>query len=432
MVRCADDDRKLRYTVATRARAAPVMVTITDGKYDIAVLAKRLEQSRTEAEDGNVSFSSFDFHDIHAVLGSSLVLDNGIPRYEQQGIIQSAMFAAGKAGTITKASLLREVSTAECAYMRQPVRPFVVATSLSFKWFSKLRRTSVDGNAVTFSSTLPARFRFESIRDRIQKYCPNAEYRHFVATRVHVESRTPFAAVYKALDSLDLLRGHLNLAINRATSSRMTFGERPPVNQVRLGPIHTVHETSGRLATEAFWHEPVHQCSSHLAKLDRKWESLRDIIKGIRTRLRRIPYADELRPAFLRYARALDPLDYEVAFTKLWGVLEYLTHTVGGRYSETISRSVFLFQNREFNRIVLEHLRDARNRVVHHDEKSEQEEVLLFQLKRYVEAVFFFHLNVGQMFMSLADAAAFLELPADKAILRAHIARYRRAIRFLR
>jgi hypothetical protein len=125
-----------------------------------------------------------------------------------------------------------------------------------------------------------------------------------------------------------------------------------------------------------------------------------------------------LKNALLRYCRALDFYNYETAFLKLWSILELLTDTVGQRYDTTIKRTSFLFANREFHKEVLEHLRFQRNLYVHHSEQSEEAEIILFQLKRYVEKILLFNIFSKYKFQNIQEFASFLSLPTKKDDLK--------------
>ena len=83
-------------------------------------------------------------------------------------------------------------------------------------------------------------------------------------------------------------------------------------------------------------------------------------------------------------------------------------------------RASFLYADpeREVHVQTLNHLRHYRNRSVHGGESSATIEAYLYQLKRYVEQLFLFHLTNSYGFRSFERAAAFLSLPPGPADLR--------------
>jgi hypothetical protein len=117
----------------------------------------------------------------------------------------------------------------------------------------------------------------------------------------------------------------------------------------------------------------------------------------------------------------LDSFEWETSFLRLWGVLETLTGTQPYESHDlTVKRAAFLYADpeRELHMQVLNHLRHYRNRSVHRGEGSETIEAYMYQLKRYVEVLLFFHLTSDYRFESLAKAAEFLDLPPKPADLR--------------
>ncbi len=247
-----------------------------------------------------------------------------------------------------------------------------------------------------------------------------------------MRARTEAAAFNEALETLDFLRGVWNFWINSGVSMRHSSGPRKPVNPILLGPTQTLHRPSGALATDVFWCQPQHEqfdtVYSPLAKLAK----ISTFESKVRARLGEISYGRNLRNLLVRYVRALDSVDYYVAFNRLWSVLEHLTAAVGD-YKALINRVVFLYshQDRAYLRLLMEHLRDVRNGIVHMDELRGPMETYLFQLKSLgVEPVVRFHLAQGKRFSSLNAAGQFLDLPTDPELLRERVQSFRLALRF--
>lgn len=122
---------------------------------------------------------------------------------------------------------------------------------------------------------------------------------------------------------------------------------------------------------------------------------------------------------------------FESAFVALWAVFEHLTHTVGESYSTTVKRCLILHDDPAYHRMILEHLRSKRNRIVHFTEQTEYGETLVYQLKRYVEEALRFHLGSSGTYASIGEAATFLDLPSDPKILEDQIKLRRRALKYI-
>ncbi len=179
------------------------------------------------------------------------------------------------------------------------------------------------------------------------------------------------------------------------------------------------------------WHEsdyikPVRSSE----ELSWRWTKAKKYEGDVRLWLARSAYAARLEDALRRYTRALDSFDWEASFLRLWGLLETLTGTQPHESHDlTVKRATFLYEDpeREFHVQVLNHLRHYRNRNVHGGESSETIEAYLYQLKRYVEDLLLFHLDPPSYcrFESIAQAAAFLNLPPGPADLRRRVGEFR-------
>ena len=254
---------------------------------------------------------------------------------------------------------------------------------------------------------------------------------NYADVSVSVSARTTAEAAEKALERVDYVRGIWNLWKNRGYSMRHSSGQRNPVNTILLGPIHTLHNDNGSLATESWWYEPQYQGPVDLFRDKVKAEKMLEFMGKFRGLLYKSHYKDELIQAVVRYVRSLDSRDWDDAYLRLWGVLELLTGTVSESYAVTVRRASYMFSDKEYAHQVLTHLRDYRNKSVHVGSDSGDIEALMYQLKRYVEVLIEFHVANNYRFTSIADAAEFMDMPNDKSLIDAKIRKLRHAKEFL-
>lgn len=248
---------------------------------------------------------------------------------------------------------------------------------------------------------------------------------------VSVEERTLEAAADKALDRLDCIRGIWNLFENRRHWVRHSGGLRKPVNQILLGPIHTLHKKTGELATDLWWYEPQYRGQVNVYKDVRKINPMYKFMRDVRKLLNASLYKKELVEGILRYVRALDARDWNDAYLRLWSVLEHLTSTVSEPYGVTIRRASFLFEDIKYNLQVLSHLRDIRNDLVHSGSEPNDIEIMMYRLKYYVECLMEFHLANRCKFVSLADTGGFLDVNPDSKWIAKKMRALRLASKFL-
>lgn len=185
-----------------------------------------------------------------------------------------------------------------------------------------------------------------------------------------------------------------------------------------LGPIHTLHYLNGKLATTDHWYEILFSEEVKAVDITKNFNVLKNEEKKARLRLKRIPYKDELKKAFLRYNNALDIIDFSNSIVNLWSILEYLTYTTEKSYSQTISRTCFLYKEFRLVQHFLEAFRDSRNKIVHFSERDDRGEILVYQLKYIVENLISFHLFNTFKFSSREELGNFLDLPKDSTALR--------------
>jgi hypothetical protein len=414
------------------------------GNFDIGLLLQIIERrTRRNSATGKVSFNLNDgmFDDALAVLESSVSFNKAIPESMYRRLTFHSLRAVAKSKTLTVEAFEDELDKQEQDYLRTSTQRYVLTTSLSARNLSdSLSHTGISDARITFGEWLPKHFQRE--HERMRQYGRDVLFgdlpkytdmmRRYTFARVSVWAKSEIEAVESALNGLNLLRGIWNYYLNYPQARRRSAGQRNPVNGIVLGPIHSLHEPSGKLAVEYGWYEPDYVGPLKSVRLDRRLEGMRTFEKGVRRYLARSRYRTDLEESIRRYGRILDSRDWNNAFVQLWGLLEHLTDTTRMENRVTCTRARFLYpQNeRSLHRDVLAHLAHHRNRAVHAGYVSEDAETLLYQLKRYVEGVLRFHLFAGVDFQNRKEAADFLNLPPDLDELQKRMRLTSRAMKF--
>jgi hypothetical protein len=301
-------------------------------------------------------------------------------------------------------------------------------------------RTEISGHRITFDAQLPKHFRegHKEIQERGRDFIfgelprERPHWERYSAVRVHARARSAEQAADSALDALDLLRGIWNLYFNRGVPWRSSYGRRQPINNIVLGPIHSLHQPSGKLATDTFWWSADYAGPRKPIRLAPELERLRNFERLIRRYLSKSSYREDIEASIRRYTRTLDSPHWNAAFVQLWGLLEYLTDTSKMPYENTIRRALFLYhkEDRNYNRQILKHLMHYRNRVVHSGHETDEIELLLYQLNRFVGRVLLYHIFATPGFSRRQDTAQFMNLPADLPELRRQIRMMQRALHY--
>lgn len=382
-------------------------------RINLSFLATQLDQART-----GVGFDAFKYEEIATVLHSAYEFDQAVPQAEIGQLIWEAVSTIPATSTIAAQNLRAALRRVEQRFLRRATSKSLLVTSISLPLNPGINGRELMRGGVRISRRMPARYK-RSRQDPIQRI-PEADWEPagYSTVIVRTEGRSHHEAVNIALDRLDLLRASWNYARNRRTIFSLNSGHQDPINSIRLGRIHTLHDTTGQSMISGHWYD------SRFTPLQRQysggmgWASLDRMHNQIRARLLGHPYRDDVERGLIRYVRALDGADFESTFLKLWSLLEYLTNSGGSNYDVTVRRIEFLFTDRQLTRSILEHLRGQRNRVVHADKSGASFGSLTWQAKRYAEQLLFFHLSSGRKLASMAEAGKLLDLPTDKTILK--------------
>lgn len=399
---------------------------------DLSALADLAERSKVNGDSsGFLSGSPFN-SDFEIVLGGCIDFDREIPEFERKNIISKIAHNQALPRPITADYLLKECSRHENGYLAKPKQNYRLLTEISIGGAIDVPKIVVANTTLTFNPKNEIGFNtrlklFQESRGTIGFDIP----RNYMRVSAHVVARTPHEAAERALNAIDLARASWNLSLNRGKAWRYSGGRPAPVNDIRLSPFHTVHDLKGNLATDTFWYDPGYSKPANVFSDNEKFPRLLTFAGSLRSRVEQLPYCIEIEEALIRYVRALDSADLNDAFLRLWSLLEYLTDSTHDPYKVATRRAAFLFSGRDQSQLILNHLTNHRNRFVHTGSDTNDIESLVFQLKRYVDALFLFHLGNRFSFSSRSEAARFMDLPPDQNELNLRIKRLRHAKSFV-
>lgn len=151
----------------------------------------------------------------------------------------------------------------------------------------------------------------------------------------------------------------------------------------------------------------------------------------MRSLIRKCRFGVRLEEVMIRYCRALDCVDQNTAFLKLWGVLEYVTNTGRMSYEHTVRRASYIYRDPFLQRPVLQGLCESRNRSVHAGVDDIARESVV-RLHRFVADMILFLLQTSSFFASQEEVGRFLSLPDGKEELMRGVQLRKEALRFKR
>lgn len=404
-------------------------ITWKNGKrFKPAVLLDRIASIRTVGTDGNVSFSGFELEDCLPAIHSMLNFPDVAVDIDTANLVWRGL--AKVKNELTSSSFLKSINAELSDRLAAKERTYFLLTSLSIDHRDIPKKLKLLGAELTFTAQkYPIRFKSREELLRLQTIPVQPEPATYCRVVVKVKAKTANAAVHRALRAIDLQRSLWCLMGNPHMQTLYGNSSPKPINVVRLGSRHTLHTENGEPAEEGLWYEPgfveaqiFRIKNSTVAKTNSRF-ALRRLITS--------SYGEKITSALLRYIRALDEGEANTAYLRLWGALETLVTPGVADYDRLVNRCAFLFQDIDFHRQLLEHLREYRNVSVHAGEESDRARTHCFQLQLYFENLIWFHIRNTKFFRTLEEANSFLDLPSDKLELKRRLEIINKAVKFV-
>ncbi|HDY7619986.1 TPA: hypothetical protein RQJ82_002207 [Vibrio vulnificus] len=379
-------------------------------------------------KDEQLSFSSFEYHDALVALESMIDFPSITEDLEKPSLVSAAISATAKEAVCTKDAFLKNLNDQIKVALARRENTYYLLTSLSVRNL-KLRKIQVQNCTIKFyQSSFPKNFsgRREIVNKHSSKSKPESD--GYIKVVVELKAKSERIAANQALKALDILRGILAIYCN--DQAELIGNNWAPINKIRTGEFHSIHNESGVAYDQALWfepnfvHSPCHVIQNHPI-----------IVKNSKTILNRLTkfekkYQTLLVDGLLRYVRAYDERDQNVAVLKAWGALESLAAPNESNCDSVTSRCAFLYEEYEYHKQILEHLREYRNRNVHAGQESRKAKSYGFQIQRYFKQLFMFHIGRQGNFQSIVDANRFLDSPVNQEDLIAVKARIDKVLKY--
>ena len=196
-----------------------------------------------------------------------------------------------------------------------------------------------------------------------------------------------------------------------------------------MAPIQTLHDEDGKLVTDGYWYNPnFTEDAPVFAPRNKHRDLFSENTKWAIESIQKSPFRDELREVLLRYTNALDQSDLDVAFMKLWSLLEKITNTVGSNYDETIKRTIRFDVDHIEAKQILNQMRWRRNNFVHAANSASENDQLCSITKEFVDWHIENLLHNRFDVKSLSEYGEFLSLPRNESALTKMRDWYQRAL----
>lgn len=344
-------------------------------------------------KDDGVCWPGFNVHRYETALKASMtVIDpdgKEINETDAGAIIWRALSAIVKtspATPIAPASLLDACDGLAAEFLRKPTSDYIAVTTLSIGDVPS-REILVGERSISVLSER-GKFAIPDVAIRHFHDCGEIESKKYTIISVPARGRSVSEAIDDALSVIHLLRGLWSLFVTyHSWSISSGSPKRQAIGSIHTGPFYTLHHPDGRAVDDIYWY--AHHVSDERKVFEgsHKWPKIEENRQWAMDQLSKLKYRLDVQNLLVRYAEALDQNDMEIAFLKMWSILEHMTNTVGANYDETIERCIWLFaeKDRLLARDMLKSVRVHRNRIVHAGDSGIEGDQVAYLLKLFVD-----------------------------------------------
>lgn len=415
----------------------------TDGRYAPAHVLAEIGRASSLGEQGEPRWQGFFLPKYDPALRLVGVIVGPDQRELNEDdtweIFQRAIRAAVKTAPgkpITPAVFRGEADRLAAEYYRKPQTDYVLISSLSVDALPS-EPISIAGCEISHLPDRSSAFPLPKVlatRNRdtpIEAHLASSKY---LQVKVTTRGRSTHAAVADALDALNLLRGLWSLfATVRAWKLSGGITSHEPIGVIHMGPVQTLHTSSGTPVDNVFWYDPDFVEDRPLFTGKGKWPQIEQNRVASMKKMAELGYRRELEGLLVRYAAALDQRNPDLAFLQMWSILEKITSTGVMKYDETIKRAIWPYAKdvRPIVKDMLEALRHRRNQYVHSGKGAGDADRIAYSIKEIIDPHLLDLIRNPFEVKSLEDYGRILDLPTDAAALEWRRRSAERALEYL-
>lgn len=375
------------------------------------LLLDQLRSITTINEEGLVSYTAFEKHELDSVLLTMLQFDEEFSYSTTRKIYQEAHACFAKGDVFTKEEFLKQLNAAVVRHGKKKESTYIMITSISLAKGFPVRAVSTTRSVIKscpkglqrkFSSRLKHKWTNE-LPPLPVGYCP---------VTVTLKAKDKMDAFDAAIYELDYVRGVFSLFVNPLSEFNLWAPKKGSLNRIVLGGLHSLHHEDGSVVDEKlFWYERNYRVVKPTVI-----KSSEDVARLSKVIFKKVGFHKShsaIKAAIVRYVRAFDEHDKNVVILKLWAALESIVSPSENNADSIVRRCSFMFDDRPYHTQVLEHLREYRNRNVHTGQEVENLDYHCFQLQMFFKEAVLFYVSNYKVFPTLAAANKFLDLPSD-------------------
>lgn len=394
---------------------------------DPNVILLKLDSIKTVTPDNKIFYVGDEYHECMISLQSMISFKEKFEILNKDTILSKAISNIAIQGDLNKDSVIKEINNIIKQELSTKEIKYHILTTISLRKPYPFKTLELENCKIRIIDDFFPK-KYLSRNNTIQKYEKERIQDGYAKVIISLKARSPRTAMTNAISLLDLQRSILCLLANY--SSELMGDNWKPINRVRLGKYHTIHKDNGKILDDLIWYEPNYVHS--MLCFNQNNNIFIKNYQFIQSKIESCDYKDVIKEALLRFVRALDERDQNVAIIKLWGALETLIKSDYNNSDAIVRRCSFLFYpENKYHKQMLEHIREYRNANVHAGDSNDHSKKICFQLQFYFRNLIFFHIHNYYKFSSLDEANSFLDLSTDKSKLEIEKLKIERAIEFL-
>jgi hypothetical protein len=259
------------------------MAKLKNDRIDLRVISEEIEKARHVNTHGKASFEGFAFQEMQAVLQTSFGFDPEVPEFERHKILHDAVFSVGAKGIISKETLAAGIDRLEREYLKGVKRRFTLVSSLSMIYGGYLRPIRMGEVSIRFFDRAPRRYVLPPAGG-VMSWPVLLHPEEYTVVASSVFARNAYEAFEQATSLLDELRAEWNFSRNRKITRKLVSSRLAPINDIRFGPYHTVHDSTGALAVQTYWHDPQYRLQPPVDP-SREWSKVSSDVAFVRRAL---------------------------------------------------------------------------------------------------------------------------------------------------
>lgn len=361
------------------------------------ILHNLLEISE-QRSNGDIVFKSYDFFNELDLIKDHLKFEMKIDKSDENYLIKETIKECIRQHDVSPKKFLSLINHKYSELNIHEVER-ICLTSISLKQLS-FKRIKIFNSSISFyENDFPKKYHSRSSYFNCKNIDSNDSY-----TKCVVKTKTASNQVDIHLDNLNIFRGLLNIMYNFKFEFLMS-SEKKPINRIRLGEIHTIHNKYGRLINKGHWYE-LKFIQAETIKIEPK--SKKDLIQII-NRINSCPYKDEIKDSILFYCHALDDYDPNISLIMLWNALDKLMNKQSGNYDDIIRRAKGLFGNHSKHAEIINTFKIVRNDYVHRIKSHSMAREYCYKLQEYYNYILFFHIFKLSHLKSMDEALSCLD-----------------------